>query len=239
MSGSRTVGRVEAVFRYPVKSMAGESLESVEVGWHGIVGDRRFALRRVGERAGMPWLTASKFPDLLRYTPLLRDGAVRATHVRTPDGRELPVDSDELVAELAGRYEQPVELMRLDHGIFDETPLSLLTDATVGVIGAACGRELGVRRFRPNVYIRTEQPPRFEEDAWLGSVVVFGDDELAVSITHRDERCAMLNLDPDSAQSDPAVLKAAVRLNDNNAGVYATVIRCGRLAVGQRVTIDR
>ena len=56
------VGQVEAIFRYPVKSMAGERLEAATLGWHGVDGDRRLALRRIDDRSGFPWLTASKLP---------------------------------------------------------------------------------------------------------------------------------------------------------------------------------
>jgi hypothetical protein len=53
-----------------------------------------------------------------------------------------------------------------------------------------------------------------------------------------DPRCSMLNLDPDSASSAPEVLKAVVRANQNNAGVYGAVTRTGRLAVGQTLFLD-
>jgi len=54
-------------------------------------------------------------------------------------------------------------------------------------------------------------------------------------VTLKDARCVMINLDPDSGESAPAVMKAAVRLNGNDAGLYTTVIRPGPLAVGQPV----
>ena len=54
------IGQVEAIYRYPVKSMGGQRLELAELGWHGLVGDRRLAFRRMDERSGMPWLTASR-----------------------------------------------------------------------------------------------------------------------------------------------------------------------------------
>jgi len=53
------IGQVEAIFRYPVKSMRGEQLEVANLGWHGLEGDRRLAFRRMADRSGMPWLTAS------------------------------------------------------------------------------------------------------------------------------------------------------------------------------------
>ena len=70
------IGAVEAIFRYPVKSMGGERLGVTNLGWYGLEGDRRLAFRRMGNRSGMPWLTASKLPDLLRFVPQRReDGA--------------------------------------------------------------------------------------------------------------------------------------------------------------------
>ena len=57
------IGRVEAIYRYPVKSMAGEKLEMAQLGWHGIEGDRRLALRRLNDNSGFPWLTATKLPE--------------------------------------------------------------------------------------------------------------------------------------------------------------------------------
>ena len=58
------IGHVEALFRYPVKSMRGERLEVTNLGWHGLDGDRRLAFRRMDDRSGFPWLTASKLSDL-------------------------------------------------------------------------------------------------------------------------------------------------------------------------------
>ncbi len=73
----------------------------------------------------------------------------------------------------------------------------------------------------------------------MGGVLSFGkkddDDAPAIAVTMRDVRCSMVNLDPDSASPAPEVLKAVVRANQNNAGVYGAVTRVGRLAVGQTV----
>src|SRR5262250_1228680 len=96
------IGCVEAIFRYPVKSMAGEQLEVANLGWHGLDGDRRLAFRRIEDRSGFPWLTASKLPDLLLFAPRrLEDGAEGdlPTHIRTPDGKEMPVFGEALAAE--------------------------------------------------------------------------------------------------------------------------------------------
>jgi uncharacterized protein len=81
----------------------------------------------------------------------------------------------------------------------------------------------------------------FEEGEWLGGVLTFGDahDAPAVAVTMPDARCAMVNIDPDRGDLAPDVLKAVVRANRNNAGIYGTVTRIGRVAVGQTVVLHR
>ena len=236
------IGHVEAIFRYPVKSMGGERLEEAILGWYGLDGDRRLAFLRTGNRSGMPWLTASKLPDLLLFAPHRREDVAQGdlpTHIRTPDGEEMPVFGEVLAAEVGRRYGAPVEMTQLRHGIFDESSISVIALDTVHEIGRLAGRSLDVRRFRPNVVVRSLRSVPFQEDEWLGGVLSFGegDDAPAVTVTMRDIRCSMLNLDPDSATPAPEVMKAVVRANQNNAGIYGAVTRIGRLAVGQTILL--
>ena len=238
------IGHVEAIFRYPVKSMGGERLEVANLGWHGLDGDRRLAFRRMDDRSGFPWLTASKLPGLLLFTPHRNEDSDGAqgdlpTHIRTPDGEELPVFGDDLAAEVGRRYGAPVQMMQLNHGIFDEASISVIASDTVREISRLAGRSPDVRRFRPNVVVRLLRSVPFQEDEWLGGVLSFGegDDAPAITVTMRDVRCSMVNLDPDSASPAPEMLKAVVRANQNNAGIYGTVTRIGRLAVGESIIL--
>ena len=64
------IGEIEALFRYPVKSMSGEPLDVADLGWHGLDGDRRLAFRRADDLGGFPWLTATKLPELILFAPL-------------------------------------------------------------------------------------------------------------------------------------------------------------------------
>jgi uncharacterized protein YcbX len=233
------IGQVEAIFRYPVKSMGGERLEVAELGWHGLDGDRRLAFRRIDDRSGFPWLTASKLPDLLLFAPRHRpeDGGRGdlPTHIRTPDGQEMPVFGEDLATEVGRRCGTPVQMMQLNHGIFDEGSISVIALDTVREIARVAGLSPDVRRFRPNVVVRLLRSAPFQEDEWLGGVLSFGEgnDAPAIAVTMRDVRCSMVNLDPDSASPAPEVLKAVVCANQNNAGIYGAVTRIGRLAVGQ------
>ena len=237
------VGEIEALFRYPVKSMGGERLEVANLGWHGLDGDRRLAFRRADDRGDFPWLTASKLPELLLFAPQRRDPPAAdglPTHVRTPQEEELPLFGPELAAEVGRRHGSAVEMMHLSRGIFDEASVSVIASATVAEVARLAEQRPDVRRFRPNVLIASRRSLPFEEDEWVDGVLSFGEapEAAAVGVTHRDERCSMVSLDPDSARATAEPLRAIVRLRDNKVGVYGTVTRRGRLAVGQPVFLE-
>jgi uncharacterized protein YcbX len=223
--------------------MAGTATESAYLGWHGLDGDRRFAFRRLGDNSGFPWLTASRVPELLLYHPFGLDeltGEPLPTHVLTPAGTQVELRSAELQSEIAGRFGSSVELMNLKHGIFDEGSLSVISLATIAGISREAGVDLDSRRFRANVVLETHDTEPFLEDGWVGGRLVFGDSEPrpAVIITQRDVRCMMINLDPDTGRQDARMMKTVVRLNKNNAGVYATVVQTGRIHIGQTVSLE-
>ncbi len=127
----------------------------------------------------------------------------------------MPVSGEDLATEVGRRLGAPVQMMHLRHGIFDEASISVIASDTVREVGRLAGRSLDVRRFRPNVVVRLLRSVPFQEDEWLGGVLSFGegDDAPAITVTMRDERCSMVNLDPDSATPAPEVMKAVVRAN--------------------------
>lgn len=236
------VGNVREIVRYPIKSMAGIATASAFLGWHGLQGDRRFAFRRLNDKSGFPWLTASRLPELLLYNPLGLDENSEEptpTHVRTPEGITLALGSAELDQSVAEKFGSAVELMKLKHGIFDDASVSVINLATISAIGREAGQDLDTRRFRANILVESKASEPFLEDGWIGGRLVFGNNEDGpmVSMTLRDLRCVMISLDPDTAKQDPSVMKTVVRLNDNNAGAYGTVVRTGQISVGQPVSL--
>jgi hypothetical protein len=238
----KQLGHVCELVRYPVKSMAGIATESAFLGWHGLDGDRRFAFRRPGDQSGFPWLTASRLPELLLYHPIGLDqssGEPLPTHVRTPAGVDLELGSKELEREIAERSGGGVELMKLKHGIFDDSSVSVIGRATIAGISREAGVPLDTRRFRANIVLETLESDPFIEDEWVGRRLVFGEEEPkpAVNVTVRDVRCMMINLDPDTAIQDARMLKTVARLNENHAGVYGAVTQTGVINVGQPVSL--
>ena len=237
---SKRIGQIKKLVRYPVKSMAGIHIDQTVLGWHGLAGDRRFGVRQVDKAGDFPWLSASKMPELLLYRPTdfeSDSSELLPTRVQNPTGELLDIRGDKLRSEIGGRVGCNVELMALKHGIFDDAVVSVIATMTASHICNEAGVPDNSRRFRANIEIGCDHPFPFAEDEWVGCVIAFGERENApaVYVTKRDVRCKMLSLDPDTAQHDPMVLKTAVRLNNNNAGVYGTVICTGTISIGDSV----
>jgi uncharacterized protein len=228
-------GRVAALWRYPVKSMAGEELEAVEVSWHGFAGDRRWAFIRDGQvRSGFPWLTIREQPALAHYRPRFADPDrpnASLTLVRTPSGGELDVAAPALAAELG----PGVRVIKQDRGVFDTLPLSLLTTQTLAGLGRLVGTDLVAQRFRPNLVVDAGGHD-FPEDGWVGRVLRVGG--LRMRVDKRDQRCVMVTIDPVTLRRNPAVLRAIARERDAKLGVYGSTVEPGRVAVGDPVELE-
>jgi uncharacterized protein len=229
------MGCVAALWRYPVKSMAGERLDDVEVSWHGLAGDRRWAFirgRRV--RIGFPWLTIRDLPELASYRPRIAEPDrpdASSTLVRTPSGVELDVASPELTAELG----PGVRVIRQDRGVFDAMPLSLLTTQTVASLGKLVGTDLAVERFRPNLLVDARGGD-FPEDAWVGRILRIGG--LRMRVDRSDKRCVVVTVDPVTLVRNPAILRVIAQERDMRLGVYGSTVAPGRVAVGDLVELE-
>ncbi len=233
---NREVGRISAIFRYPVKSMAAEQMDSIDVGWNGLAGDRRWAFVREGlERSGFPWLTIRESPAMWRYEPRFVEAdrpEVSATMVRTPDGEELDV----VDSELAARLGYGARVIKQGRGVFDTLPLSLISTQTIAELGSMVGSELEVLRFRPNLVVEASEGGSFPEDQWVGTVLKIGGMQMRVD--KRDQRCVMINVDPVTTERDPEILKAVARERQSCLGVYGTTVEPGRVSIGDRVSIQ-
>lgn len=233
---AREIGRVAALYRYPVKSMAAERLDAVEVSWNGLVGDRRWAFVRGGtERMGFPWLTIRERPEMWRFHPRFvepdkPDSSMMM--VRTPSGVEMEVADPEL-ADLLGHG---ARVIKQNRGNFDTFPLSIITTQTVEALGGMVGERLDARRFRPNIVIDSAGGIPFEEDEWVGRVVRIG--AMRARIDKRDKRCVLVNVDPETTEKNHAVLRAIAQERDARLGVYGTTVEPGWVAAGDSVTIE-
>jgi hypothetical protein len=229
------VGRVAGLWRYPVKSMAAEALDSAEVSWHGLAGDRRWAFIRDGQvRSGFPWLTIRERPEMARYRPRFAEPDrpnASLTLVRTPAGSEADVADPALAAELG----PGVRVIKQDRGVFDTMPLSLLTTQALAGLGRLAGTGLAAGRFRPNLLVDVPGC-EFPEDAWVGRVLRVGG--LRMRVDKRDQRCVIVTIDPVTLRRDPAILRAIARERGARFGVYGSTVEPGQVAVGDPVELE-
>ena len=243
-SASSVVGVVRAICRYPVKSMRGEALTETGVEWQGIPGDRCYTYVQSENRSTFPYLTAREVPDLLRYTPTITDPGrpyFSPVLVRTPEGAEYPIGSEELHASIAQRYPRPFHLLRLgSRSTHDAAPLSVITTGAIAALENMLGMALDPLRFRPSILIETPDGVPYPEDRWVGQTLVFGDDAataMQMLVTEPDVRCKMITLDPETTAAEPRILEAVVRRRDGELGVYGLPLRLGVLRVGQVVRL--
>jgi uncharacterized protein YcbX len=230
------VGTVTALWRYPVKSMAEESLDGVDVDWQGFAGDRRWGFLDPHKRtSNFPWLTIRELPVMNQYRPRLVDPdrpEASGVVVRTPDQRELEVSDP----ELAGALGDGVGLIKQNRGTFDWLPLTLMTSETINAVSALVGEPLTPLRFRPNIYVESTVGRDFPEDAWVGRTLSIG--TMRMRGDERDQRCVMVNVDPDTSERNPAVLRTIARERRNCLGLHGSTMTAGRINVGDPVLLE-
>lgn len=233
----RQVGRVVGLWRYPVKSMGAEDLAEVDVSWHGLAGDRRWAfIRNNVVQSGFPWLTLRERKDMSHYFPSFVEPArpdQSPTVVRTPAGGVFDVADPALAAELSPGG---ARVIKQDRGIFDTFPLSLITTRTIARLGEVVGDQLDVQRFRPNILVEAAEEAPFAEDGWVGSILRIGG--LRMRVDKRDGRCVVITIDPVTTQRNPAILRAVARDRQGCLGVYGSIVEPGRVAVNDPVLIE-
>lgn len=233
----RPVGRVVGLWRYPVKSMAAEPLDAVEVSWHGLAGDRRWAfVRDEVQSSGFPWLTLRQRADMAHYRPSFVDPDApdrSATVVRTPSGARLDVADPALAREL---HPGGARAIKQDRGVFDTFPLSLITTRTIARLGERAGTTVDVARFRPNLLVEPTGDADFPEDAWVGCVLSIG--ALRMRVDKRDGRCVVITIDPATTRRDPVILRTVAEERQGCLGVYGSTVTPGRVALGDAVVLD-
>ena len=234
----RIVGRVAELWRFPVKSMAGERRAAVELRWTGLHGDRQYAFHRAANPSRFPWLTGREVPALVLHRASFRDPEDprhAPVEVETPQGARLPLDAPALHAALEAEAGEKVALIQIGRGAFDAMPVSIGTTAGLAAVDAAHGTALDPRRFRLNIMIESDMP----ESALAGLRLGFGEapDAPALLVAEGIPRCAMITLDPATAARDASVLRTVAQRFDNEVGVYAAAARLGWIREGDVVRV--
>ena len=258
------VGRVESLWRYPVKSMRGEQLQEAFAGFPGVYGDRLYAFRSSAAPKGFPYFTAREQEPMLRYravyrhsdrmamppnlaeaeaiepglTPSYAEPADLMVDVETPSGEVLAIDDPRLVDVLSEgkRDGLALSLIRSERALTDCRPVSLISIQTSRQLSEDVGVEVDKRRFRANVYVDLAAGAGFGEDAWVGRRLRIGA-KAELAVMDRDPRCKMITLDPDTAQANPEVIRCVAKGHDGKAGVYAAVLVEGAIRAGDAIVL--
>jgi uncharacterized protein YcbX len=259
-----TIGTVESLWRYPIKSMRGEQLNDAFVGFSGIYGDRLFAFRSSASPKGFPYLTAREQRKLLQYRPRFRypdkaaapinlaeaeamapglnpvsaDAPDLVVDVEAPTGENLAIDNPVLIRMLRdGVSGAPdLTLVRSDRAMTDCRPVSLLTVQSARQLGEEIGTSVDPRRFRANIYLDFNTASGFAENALVARSLRIGS-KVVISILERDPRCVMITLDPDTGESRPEFLRQVARAHNGMAGVYGAVLVEGIVRKGDAVAL--
>jgi uncharacterized protein len=233
----KRVGRVVGLWRYPVKSMAGEALTTVDVSWHGLVGDRRWAfVRNDVPLSGFPWLTLRERADMSHYQPsfIEPDQPDKSPLVvKTPRGETIGIGDTALAGAL---HPSGARLIKQDRGVFDTFPLSLISTRSIARLGEKVGTPMAVQRFRPNILIEAAGDAEFPEDEWVGCVLrVGGMGGMRMRVDKRDGRCVVITIDPETGARNPSILRAVASERQGCLGVYGTTVEPGSIAIGDAV----
>ena len=260
-----TIGIVESLWRYPVKSMRGEEMPEVFMGFSGIYGDRCYAFKNSAGRKGFPCLNANVQQRMLAYRPQFRNPALASKppnlleamsiapgvtpanaepnemilDVVTPSGAILAVDDPALIEMLGEglRGENHLKLVSSDRALTDCRPVSLISLETIRQVETELAIPIDKRRFRSNVYFNfASDGGGFAEDDFVGRRLRIGSNA-TIMVLERDPRCKMISLDPDTGMHNPEVLRKVAQAHNNFAGVYCAVLIEGLLKNGDSIEL--
>jgi len=256
------VGKIDSLWRYPVKSMRGEELDEAFAGFSGIYGDRLFAFESSASPKGFPYLTAREQNRLLQYRPRFRhpdkgarpinlteaesmganpvwaDPSELLVDVETPDGKTIAIDDPALIDMLRADIDQKhqLTLMRSERALTDCRPVSIFSLQSAQQLAEETGTAIDKRRFRANVYVDLTSAEGFGENSFVGKSLRIGP-KVVVTVLERDPRCMMITLDPDTGEKTAAILKKVAQAHDGMAGVYGAVMVEGMLHKGDSVEV--
>ena len=223
------------IWRYPVKAMAGERLESAEVDTTGLRGDRLWAVYDAEGKVA----SGKQTQRLRRMDAVFALAAAvvgDGVEVRLPGGRVVVAGESAADLALSDHFGEEVELApESDVSHQDAGQVSLVGTATLDELGALLSLDGPVdpRHLRANLVVRTREP--FAEDGWVGREIVVG--SVRLHVTERTERCRMVDVEQADVPAQPGLLTTIGTHRGACAGVYAEVVQSGALAVGDEVEV--
>jgi len=252
------IGTLESAWRYPVKSMRGEQVDQVFVAYTGVMGDRVYAISSSGASPEFPWHTNREQEEFVLYQaryknpqstlkPAAMEAALKellnppypqesafAVEIVSASGETLDLEDPAFLESLRDKSEGELALHFTQKNAVDCRPLSLFSLQTLSQLGEETGMDLDKRRFRANFYVDWLSATGFYENDLVERRLKIGD-RLEIMIMELDPRCKSITIDPDTAETQPRLLKHIARKHNGFAGVYAVVLIEGEVKTGDDI----
>jgi len=259
------IGKIESIWRYPVKGMRGEEIPHTYTAFTGLMGDRIHGVVAADGDPGHPWHTGRNQEEFLLYKaryrssddlllprnldatysewepgidPIYPDTDEFKVSIETPEGVTYDdIEDPAFIADLEKLTGRSLRIHTTQRGQFDARPVSIFSVSAAAKLGEELGMDIDKRRFRANFYVEWEnQEDPFYEFSLIGKTLKIGD-WLEVVIVERDPRCTMITLDPDTAEETPKLLQHVARNQGGDAGVFAAVLQRGRVNKGDPIIL--
>lgn len=258
----KRIGTIKSLWRYPVKSMAGNEMTIVTITEnHGVEGDRQFALIDESDGRVGSAKNPRKWLDLLNFQATLNEDDSEVT-IQFPNGKTVSSSESQCNEILSTYFQRTIklesnvpELAQVSNYIpdkdtietfqthpgtfFDGAPIHIVTTASIKQLEQCYSEgDFSIQRFRPNIVIETDPSLiGFIENEWMGKVLVFQDGVRLKLIDHTP-RCVMTTVAQSSLPADSEILKTIYRENKACVGVYAEVITAGIVRQATEIHIE-
>jgi len=254
------IGKLESVWRYPVKSMRGEQVDDVFVAYTGVMGDRLYALAAEEAPPEFPWHTNREQEEFVLFQPIYRHPArtlkptameaafkealnppyppaeAFALNIKTPEGKVYEIENPAFLASLREKSAGALTIHFTQKNAVDCRPLSLFSLQTLAQLEQETELEIDKRRFRANFYVDWDSANGFYENELVNRRLKIGD-RLEIMVRELDPRCKSITIDPDTAETQPRILKHIARKHNGFAGVYAAVLTEGTASAGDEICL--
>ena len=256
------LGKIEKIWRYPVKGMQGEEISEVFTGFGGVMGDRVYGIINAAGEKGFPWFTARDDEDFMLYRPRFKSDNNRvpgdlaefegiapgihplypepdqfAVEVESPEGQVFDIELPAFNEHMSKRFEVSLRThLSAQKSQVDCRPLSLISQQTCNQLSSELDMNIDYRRFRPNFLINWSNGEGYYENSLIGKRLKIGE-RCEITFLERDPRCKMITLDPDTGDSTPKILKHVTLAHEGYAGAYGAVLAEGVIKEGDEISL--
>lgn len=241
------IGEIKEINRFPVKSLAGESLNHVQIDSYGLYGDRSHALVDVSKQGWDRFITARAIPQLLGYRAQFGTATAHQSFpevlITDSNGRVFNWN-DEFLNEINLHSNRSKNMALETHKpnstdllAVDTASILIITESSIQYLENVWGHALDKRRFRANLIVMLYDDIPFMESEWVHQQLHIG--SVALKVDEPCKRCTMITMDPDNYQKDNTLLKLLHEERNSMFGMYASVVSTGVIRVGDTIRLHR